>query len=142
MQSIQARLQEARSLPELLAASFDAFEAIRQLANSRVDDVPELFAAFMTTAGAAVDGREAITAAPSLPPGPADPQPSLLPRGASLNEVIGALADLGALLGHCLTQAATAATNPHDRAGCEEAADAARRIRRLMARGDDAPSLR
>src|SRR5258708_15679270 len=28
---------------------------------------PELFAAFMTTADAAVDGREALTVAPSLP---------------------------------------------------------------------------
>ena len=142
MQSIQARLQEAPALPELLAASFDAFETIRQQADSRVDEVPELFAAFMTTADAAVDGREAVTAAPSLPPGPAGPQPSLLPPGASLNEAIDTLADLGALLDHCLTHAAAAATLPGDRAACEEAADAARRVRHLMARGDDAPGLR
>ena len=30
MQSYQSRLQEAPGLPELLAAGFDAFEAIRQ----------------------------------------------------------------------------------------------------------------
>jgi hypothetical protein len=63
---IQARLREASSLAELLAVSFDAFEAIRVLARSSEDTVPGLFAALMTTADAAVDGREAITIAPSL----------------------------------------------------------------------------
>jgi hypothetical protein len=142
MQSIQTRLREAPGLPELLAACFDAFETIRQEAGSRVDEVPELFAAFMTTADAAVDGREAITAAPSLPPGLAGPQPSLLTAGASVNAAIDVLADLGTLLDCCLTQAAAAATNPQDRAACVGAADAARRVGDLMARGDDAPGLR
>lgn len=142
MQSIQDRLQTAASFPDLLAASFDAFEAIRQEASSRVDEVPELFAAYLTTADAAVDGREAITAAPSLPLGPTDPQSSLLATDASVNEAIGALADLGALLDRCLTHAATTATNPQDRAACQEAAEAACRVRDLMTRGDDAPGLR
>ena len=96
----------------------------------------------MTTAVAAVEGREAITAAPSLPPGPADPQPSLLPADADLNEAIDTLCDLAALLDCCLTQAAAAASNPQDRDACEGAADAARRVGDLMARGDDAPGLR
>jgi hypothetical protein len=142
MQSFQARLREASGLPELLAASFDTFEAIRQEADSRVDEVPELFAAFMTTAVTAVEGREAVTAAPSLPPGPAGPQPTLLRDGASLNEAIDTLAHLGALLDCRLTQAAASAANSRDRAACEEAADAARQIRHLMAQGNDAPGLR
>jgi len=65
--SIQARLQAASTLPDTLAVSFDAFEAIRLAARNCVDRIPELFAAFMTTADAAVKGREALTAAPSLP---------------------------------------------------------------------------
>ena len=69
-QSIQARLRDASALPDTLAVSFDAFEAIRLAARSCTDRIPELFAAFMTTADAAVDGREAITAAPSLPARP------------------------------------------------------------------------
>lgn len=142
MQSFQARLEGAPRPRDLLAASSDAFEAIRQEADCRTDEVPELFAAFLSTAVAAVEGREAITGAPSLPPGPAGPQPSLLPPGAGLNEAIDTLCDLGALLDHCLTQAAATATLARDRAACEEAADAARRVRHLMARGDDAPGLR
>jgi hypothetical protein len=129
MRSLQTRLQEPAGLPELLAASFDTFEAIRQEADSRVDEVPELFAAFMTTGVTAVEGHEAVTAAPSLPPGLAGPQPSLLTANAGLNEAIDTLADLGALLDRCLTQAAASATNPQDRAASEDAADAARQIR-------------
>ena len=63
---LQSRLRQALSLPGTLAVSFDAFEAIRVLARQSQDRVPGLFAAFMTTADAAVDGREAITIAPSL----------------------------------------------------------------------------
>ncbi len=60
------RLREAAGLPDTLAVAFDAFEAIRQLAHDCEDSVPSLLAAFLTTADAA--GREAITAAPALPP--------------------------------------------------------------------------
>src|SRR5260370_3615896 len=69
---VAARLRQAATLPDVLAASFDAFEVIRLLACGNEDRVPGLFAAFMTAADAAVDGREAITAAPSLPPGGGD----------------------------------------------------------------------
>ncbi len=81
--SIQDRIQGASTLPETLAACFDAFEIIWLAASACVDQVSELFAAFMTTVGAAVDGREAITAAPSLPLGPADIQGSALAPNAS-----------------------------------------------------------
>ena len=141
-QSIQAQLQRASALPEMLAVSFDAFEAIRLAARSCVDRVPELFAAFMTTVGAAVEGREAITAAPSLPPGPAPLRPAFLEAGASVDDVIGVLAGLAALLDARLTQAAAAAMLAADRVACGEAAGAARRIHQLMARGDDGPGLR
>jgi hypothetical protein len=72
--SMKARLRAAVTLPDILAVSFDAFEAIRLLARDGEDQVPGLFAAFMTAADAAVDGREALTLAPS-PPGPAAAMP-------------------------------------------------------------------
>jgi hypothetical protein len=65
--SAEARLREAASLPDVLDAGFAAFEAIRITARACEDQVPGLLAAFMTTADAAVDGREALTVAPSLP---------------------------------------------------------------------------
>jgi hypothetical protein len=136
--SIQARIQRASTLPETLAACFDAFEIIRRAASACVDEVPELFAAFMTTAGAAVEGREAVTSAPSLPPGPADLQAGALAANASLEETMTALAGLGELLADRLAAAAAAATLAADRMACQQAAGAARQVRHLMARDDDA----
>ena len=141
-QPIQARLQDASGLADTLAVSFDAFEAIRLAARSCVDWVPELFAAFMTTAGAAVEGREAITAAPSLPAGPAATQPGLVAPGDSADDAVGVLAALGALLDSRLTQAGASAAIQADRVACAEAAGAARRIHQLMTRGDDGSGLR
>jgi hypothetical protein len=140
--SIQARLRDASTLPDTLAVSFDAFEAIRLAVRSWVDRIPELFAAFMTTADAAVEGREAITAAPSLPAGPAAEPPGLLAAGDSIDDAIDVLAAVGALVDSCLTQVEAAATINADRVACTEAAGAARRIHQLMTRGDDGPALR
>jgi len=140
---LQSRLQQALSLPGTLAVSFDAFEAIRVLARQSQDRVPALFAAFMTTADAAVDGREAVTIAPSLPPPglstapPADPA-----AGANLDEVVAALALLAGVLAERLNRAAADASLAGDRAACEEAAAAAQQIRTLMAHSDDRPGLR
>jgi hypothetical protein len=71
--AIRTRLQEAKDLPALLTAGFDAFETIRALARSSEEENPALFAALMTAADAAVDGREFRPSAPSRPPGRADP---------------------------------------------------------------------
>jgi hypothetical protein len=140
---VKERLREASSLPELLAVSFDAFEVIRLLARRSQDRVPGLFAAFMSAADAAVDGREAVTIAPSLPvPDASTTAPGEPAANADLGEVIDALAALGGLLDARLTRAAVAAAGPTDRAACEDAADAARRIRQLMARDDDDTRLR
>jgi hypothetical protein len=140
---IQRRLREVSGVPDTLAVSFDAFEMIRLLARQFRDQVPELFAAFMTTADAAVDGREAVTAAASLPPpGAGTAEPNGPATAVGLDEVIGVMSVLGTLLADRLTHAAVLATVPDDRAACEEAAAAARRICQLTARRDDGTRLR
>jgi hypothetical protein len=143
VEAIAARLRDARSLPELLAASSDAFEAIRVLARRSEDRAPSLFAAFMTAADAAVDGREAITVAPSLSPSPGGMLATSSPAAdAGMDMITDALAALGALLGERLTDAADRAVMPGDRAACQAAAEAGRRIRQLMACDDDDRHLR
>ena len=133
---IEARLMEAASLPETLAAGFDAFEVIRMTARYWQDQAPELFAAFMTAADAAVDGREALTIAPSLPPaggaGPGD----TVAAGADPGQASDTLAALAAALRDRLTRAAAGAVLPGDQAACQDGAQAAGRICQLMARGD------
>jgi hypothetical protein len=131
---IQNRLRQAASMPETLAAAFDAFEAIRIAARSYQDQVPALFAAFMTVADAAVDGREAITVAPSLPPDGADVSPAV-PADADTGQAADCLAALAAALSSQLTEAASlAGASPDDQAACQDAAAAATRICQLMTR--------
>ena len=131
---VQARVRQPTGLPETLAAGFDAFEAIRMTARGYQDRVSGLFAAFITTADAAVDGREALTVAPSLPlpdgTGPGD----VVAAGADAGQAADALAVLAAVLRDRLTDAAALADEPDDRAACQEAAAAAGRICLLMTR--------
>jgi hypothetical protein len=139
---IEHRLRQAASLPGTLAASFDAFEAIRLLARGNEHRNPDLFAVFMMAADAAVDGREALTTSPSLPPATRH-QPAVSPAtGADLDDIADAMTDLAARLAGCLARAAAMAETSGDRAACEQAAHAASQIRQLMARDDDDPCLR
>jgi hypothetical protein len=143
VEAITARLRDARSLPVLLAASLDAFEAIRVIARSTEDMVPALFAAFMTAADAAVDGREAITIAPSLSSVPNVTVITSSPEtGTGINTITDPLAALGALLDERLAHAADRALTSGDRAACQEAAEAGRRIHQLLARDDHDRHLR
>jgi hypothetical protein len=139
---IEHQLRQAASLPGTLVASFDAFEAIRLLVRGNEHRDPGLFAAFMMAADAAVDGREALSISPSLPPA-TRPQPAVSPAtGADLDDIADAIAGLATQLADCLPRAAAMAEMPGDRAGCEQAAHAAGQIRQLMARDDDDPCLR
>jgi hypothetical protein len=132
---IEARLRQAASLPETLAAGFDAFEAIRMAARRYQDQVPGLFAAFMTTADAAVDGREALTIAPSLSlAGRAAPGHAVA-AAADADQAADVLAALAAVLRDRLSHAAALADTSGDQAACQDAAEAAGRICQLMARG-------
>src|SRR5258708_9471433 len=116
---ITTRLREAASLPDTLAAAFDAFEVIRRLARGCEATVPALFAPFMTAADAAVAGREPIPIAPPLPPpGPARARVSGPGPGAAVEEIAGALARLGAVLRDRLWHAAAIAATAGDRAAC------------------------
>jgi hypothetical protein len=143
VEAIMARLRDACSLPELLAASFDAFEAIRVIARGSEDMVPALFAAFLTAADAAVDGRQAITIAPSLSPAPGVTLITTPPAaGTDIDTITDALAALGALLNESLAQGADRALTSDDRAACQEAAQAGRRIHLLMARENNDRHLR
>jgi hypothetical protein len=131
---IAERLRQAASLPEILAAGFDAFEAIRLTARDCQDRLPALFATFMTTADAAVDGREALTIAPSLPLDGGTSPGVAMPTGPDAGQTADALAVLAALLRDRLTDAATHADLPGDRAACQDAAEAAGQICQLMTR--------
>ena len=88
----------------------------------------------MTAADAAVDGTQAITIAPSLSLEPTGTLIAAPPAAcADIDMIADALAALGGLLDERLTHAADRAVMSGDRAACQEAAQAGRRIHQLMA---------
>ncbi len=133
---IEARLRMAVGLPQTLAAGFDAFEVIRMTARDWQDRAPGLFAAFMTVADAAVDGREALTIAPSLPSADGTEPRSTMAEGIDPGQAADTLAAIASMLQDRLTAAAAQAHLPDDQAACQDAAAAAGRICQLMARDD------
>jgi hypothetical protein len=120
-----ARLHSSATLAGLLEAGFDAFEVIRQVARACEGCAPDLFAAFMTAAGTAVEGRNALNDAPSLLPahtGP--PPPPTVSAQANADRIADELAALAALLASAWRKRAQAAL-AGDRAACQHATRAA-----------------
>jgi hypothetical protein len=128
---IATRINSNATMPELLDASFAAFEAIRMVARACEDQSPELFAAFMTAAGAAVEGRNALYDAPSFPLASSSPMLSAnLKPAPDPAHVADQLAGLAALAARRLCAAEAAL--PGDRAACRLGAQAAIGIWRLL----------
>ena len=137
-----AATRRYRPWPSLLDAGFDAFEVIRLVARASEDLAPDLFAAFITTAGTAVEGRNALNDAPSLPPATGPPPTVTLSATVGAGHIADELAALAALLAQRLAEAGAQAVLEGDRAACQHAANAATDIHRLLARGLDETAAR
>lgn len=142
MHAIASRLRDVSTLAELLDAGFDAFETIRLVARACEDRAPDLFAAFMTAAGTAVDGRNALNDAPSLPPPPGPAPVTTVSATASADQIADELAALAALLAQRLAETGAWARRGGDRAACQHATRAATDIHRLLARDLDETAAR
>ena len=133
--TMQARVEAADGLAGTLAAGWDAFELLLVTCEQCEDRSDELFAAFSFAAAAAAEGRNILTDAPSLPPGP-DAGTSQAPFvEADLEKIADALASLAGVLSSRLSSAGRQAHGTADQAACRDAAREARRIRELLARG-------
>lgn len=130
------RLGQAGDLPFALAAAYRAFDAIRLAIRGREDPASGMFAAFVMSAAAAIDGRDAVARAPSLPlsclsPGgtashPWSSSPGAQRLATGLAALAGALAERLATAGH-------AARLAGDRDACAQAVACAREIHGLLA---------
>jgi hypothetical protein len=141
LDAVAARLRGGTALAGLLDAGFDAFEVIRLVARASEDLAPDLFAAFITAAGTAVEGRNALGGAPSLPP--ATRRPTItMSSTAGADQIADALAALATLLAQRLAEAGARAVREGDRAACQHATCAAADIHRLLARGLDETAAR
>lgn len=129
----QRQVEAADRLPDLLATACVAFGVLSSGCRACEEQGGELFAAFAFAAAMAEQGRLALVAAPSLPPGvEASARPGLFVHD-DLDEIADAFADLGETLHRVLAAAARAAAKAGDRAACEQAADEAAELRRLLA---------
>jgi hypothetical protein len=73
---IAGQVEGSATLADLFDAGFAAFETIRLAARACQDQAPELFAAFLTAAGTAVEDRNALYDAPSFPLNGSGPWPA------------------------------------------------------------------
>ncbi len=128
------RLGEADGVDGVLAAAWEIFELIGAVAAAGAEPAADLYPAFMFARGSAVEGRNALVLAPSMPTGgPASFGSPELSAG-EVDEVADALAALASALGGRLREAAGRAVDDGDRIACENAADEADRIGELLAR--------
>jgi hypothetical protein len=129
------RLQQASDLAAVLDAAYEAFEAMRLAFRAHEDPATGLFAPFVMAAAAAADGRDAIAFAPSLPPRHSHNAPTAGEgpgHGQSAEGIAGAATSLSQVLAGSLIRAAGSASDPGDRAACEQAAACAHRICDLL----------
>ena len=125
IESARARVEQAIGLPAVLDAAYDAFEQMLAAITIEQDRGGGTFAAFVMSGTAAANGRDALAAAPSLPPASSGDLASIAwePCGDLLAEdAAPALASLGQLLSRRLTDASDHSADAGDRVACIQAA--------------------
>lgn len=131
---VQQRVEAASGLADLLAAAWGAFTVLLAACHTSEAHGGELSAAFAFAAAATAQGRLALAAAPSLPPGGVNGA-SLGPFGHDdPGDTADVLADLARSLRDALADAGLAAGDAGDRAACADAAAEAAQVYELLAR--------
>jgi hypothetical protein len=136
IERLTVALEKVGILAALLDAARDAFELIISVSGNYADTDEGFSSALVYVLTAAADGRDAIVAAPSLPPRPLGSRPARSAdpdRGRSVLDVVASLDSLSGLLGGRLASAASSARDPQDRAACLTGARYAREIHGLLA---------
>ena len=131
----RARLEHASGLPAVLDAAYDAFEDMLGAIEVQQDPGGGAFAAFVMAGPAAANGRNAVAAAPSLPPAPSGDLARTeagSSRGLSAETTATVLAALSQLLASRLTQANDLSADLGDRIACAQAARHAASICSLL----------
>jgi hypothetical protein len=137
MTTARVRLERAVDLPAILDAAYDAFEDMLAVIRSSEEQAEGAFAAFVMSAASAANGRDAVAAAPSLPPAaPRDSDQAgrvTLPDGSAA-EAAAAVAGLSQLLARRLTEAAALSADAGERVACLQATRHATDICALLGR--------
>ena len=134
IETIEQHLGEAVGVANVLAAGWEIFELISDLAAACAEQSVDLYPAFMFARGAAVDGRNSIAFAPSASAFCAASSDKPVSWTSDVSEVADALAGLASALSMRLQATARLAADDGDRVACENAARDADRISELLAR--------
>jgi hypothetical protein len=135
IESARARLEQATELPAILDAAYDAFEQMLTAITSKQDRGGGAFAAFVMSGTAAANGRDALAAAPSLPPvssGGLASMASASTLDAPTGDAAAVLAGLSQLLSRRLTDASGHTADAGDRLACAQAAHHAASVCSLL----------
>jgi hypothetical protein len=130
---IRQHLLDAHDIADTLAAGWEVFELVRVLASAAADREADMYPAFTFARGSAVNGRNALTFAPSMPANHSGSLEGLALPTDDVDEVADILAGLASALSKRLRKAAGLATADGDRTACEKAARDADRISDLLA---------
>ena len=131
----RARLEHAVELSAVLDAAYETFEEMLRAIEDQQDPAGGAFAAFVMSGAAAASGRDALAAAPSLPPAaPGQPVGAIAASGRDLttDDAAAALAALSQLLASQLTDASDGSVATSDQVACAQAARHAASICSLL----------
>jgi hypothetical protein len=134
IEAARARLDQAAGLPAVLDAAYQAFEKMLPAIEDQEDPAGGAFVAFVMAGAAAANGRDAVAAAPSLPPAASGDLAGTAAgsaRGLPVEQA-AALAGLGQLLARRLTGASDLSADIGDRIACAQAARHAASICTLL----------
>jgi hypothetical protein len=137
IESARVHLEQATGLPAVLDAAYDAFEQLLGALEEQEDRGGGAFAAFVMSATAAANGRDALAAAPSLPPAPSGDLAAAAAgsfRGLAVEDAAAVLARLSQLLSTRLADASGLSADLGDKVACAQAARHAASICSLLGR--------
>jgi hypothetical protein len=137
IESARVRLEQATGLPAVLDAAYDAFEQLLWALEEQEDRGGGAFAAFVMSATAATNGRDALAAAPSLPlsaSGELAAAAAWSSCGLTVEGAAAVLAQLSQLLSGRLADASNLPGDVGDKVACAQAARHAASICSLLGR--------
>ena len=135
IEAARARLDQAAGVAAILDAAYEAFEEMLRAIEDQQDPAGGAFAAFVMSGAAAANGRDALAAAPSLPPAASGDLADAIagsPRDLTTEDAALALAGLSQLLASRLTDAGDLPAGAGDRVACAQAARHAASICSLL----------
>ena len=137
IESARVRLEHATGLPAVLDTAYDTFEQLLCALEEQEDRGGAAFAAFVMSATAAANGRDALVTAPSLPPAPTGDLAAAAAWSSSsltAEDAAAVLAQLSQLLSGRLADASNQSADAGDKVACAQAARHAASICSLLGR--------